>query len=56
MTNLNDAVYLTIGIPTVLYVLQSVQFCVQQHRYGMALTFLAYGIANCGLMLDAKGI
>lgn len=38
-----------------LYALQSVQFAVQQGRYGMALAMFAYALANIGLILDAKG-
>ena len=52
---MNDTVYITIGIPMLLYWTQSVQYYAQQGRLGMAIAFLAYGIANLGLILDSKG-
>lgn len=56
MINLNNAVFITLGVPMLLYVMQSVQFALQQGRYGMALAMFAYGMANIGLIMDSKGI
>lgn len=53
---MNNAVFVTLGIPLVLYLGQAIQYLAQQGRYGMALTMAAYGIANIGLILDSKGI
>lgn len=51
-----NSTYIFIGIPTVLYLCQSVGVYLQQGRYGMALALFAYALANCGLILDSKGI
>lgn len=56
MKKMNNLVYLTIGVPLLLYLGQSIQYAVQQGRYGMAIAFLGYAIANVGLILDSKGL
>jgi hypothetical protein len=46
----------TIGVPLLFYLAQSIQYAIQQGRYGMAICFAAYALANLGLILDSKGI
>ena len=43
---------LTVGIPLVCYLLGSIVYFVHLGRYGMALTFFGYSVANVGLILD----
>lgn len=51
----NNAVYITLGIPLLMYLAQSVQYFVQQGKYGLALAFVSYAVANVGFILDSKG-
>lgn len=44
--------YIFIGVPLVLYLCQSVVF-LTQGRWGMALCFAAYSLANAGILMDA---
>lgn len=45
--------YITLGIPLLLYLSQAIFGYYQQGRYGMALTFIGYSLANAGLIWDA---
>ena len=45
-----------LGVPLLMYVLQGSTVYYAQGRYGMALTMVAYAIANVGLILDMYGI
>lgn len=45
-----------LGLPGLLYVGQACQYALAHDRYGMALAFLAYGIANVGFILDLHGV
>jgi len=55
MTN-NNIVYIFLGIPMLLYVAQAAQYALSQGKYGLALAFVAYALANVGFILDSKGI
>lgn len=52
----NNIVYFTIGLPGLMYLAQSIQYSIQQGRYGMAVAMAAYAVANVGLIMDSKGI
>lgn len=45
-----------LGVPGLLYAAQACQYAAVHDRYGMALAFLAYGVANLGFILDQHGI
>ena len=55
MSGNNNIVYFTIGIPLLMYLAQSIQYALQQGKYGMALAFASYALANVGFILDSKG-
>lgn len=45
-----------LGVPLLMYVMQGCVVYIAEKRYGMALTMLAYAIANVGLIMDLYGI
>ena len=45
--------YVFLGVPLLMYLAQAIFVYAQQGRYGMALCFLGYGIANAGLIWDS---
>jgi hypothetical protein len=52
--NLGPLIWL--GVPLLMYLGQSVFEYLAQGRDGMALTMLAYAVANVGLIMDAYGV
>lgn len=51
----NNIVYVTIGVPMLFYVGQAFQYAISQGKYGLALAFASYALANIGFILDSKG-
>lgn len=47
---------LFLGLPLICYMAQALLVYRPQHRYGMALMFVAYAIALAGSYMDSKGI
>jgi hypothetical protein len=45
--------WVTLGIPLLLYMSQAIFGYYMQGRYGMAICFLGYSVANAGLLWDA---
>jgi hypothetical protein len=48
--------FITLGVPMVMYLAQSVDYYVVQGRIGMSLAMVGYSIGNVGLILDRMGI
>ena len=44
-----------LSIPLICYAVASGAYFVGLHRYGMALTFFGYSVANVGLIMDLYG-
>lgn len=54
--NSDKIVYLTLGIPLLMYAAQGIHYMFSQGRYGMALVFVSYALANVGFILDSHKI
>jgi len=48
-----NSTWILIGVPTVMYALQAMNYYWNLRRVGMCLTFFGYCIANIGLIIDS---
>jgi len=48
-----NSTWILIGIPTICYALQAINYFWGLRRIGMCLTFFGYCVANVGLIIDS---